>query len=134
MIIYGMLITKTLPGDFHELVFDFVSWDGESRIQVPKGFVTDFASMRLLPRFMSDDTEEGAAIHDYQYKTGRYSGGGFYNISRWDSDSLLYRGLRSKDVALWRAGLIWLGVRAFGWIPWSRYRRASKSFTKYRRG
>jgi hypothetical protein len=129
-----MLITKTLPGDFHELMFDFVSWDGENRIRVPKGFVTDFASMRLLPRFMSEDTEEGAVIHDYHYKTGRYSYGGFLGIKRSEADKLLYRGLRDKEVAFWRAGLIWLGVRAFGWIPWGRYRRADKSFTKYRRG
>jgi hypothetical protein len=134
MIVYGMLITKTLPGDFHELVFDFVSWDGDRRIAVKKGFVTDFASMRLLPRFMSDDTEEAAAIHDFQYKTGLYSAGGFERVSRWESDMLLYKGLRDNGVAWWRRSLIWTGVRTFGWIPWSRYRRARKSFTKYKRG
>ena len=82
---------------------------GGETIAVPAGFTTDFAS---VPRFLwflfpRDVGRRASVVHDYLYRGGPRS--------RREADRIFYAALRAEGVAAWRAALMWLGVRLFGW-------------------
>lgn len=83
------------------------------RIEVPKLFVTDLASINSLryvaPLIFALLTGYGNAactVHDFLYQTAE--------LSRKECDEVLYRALRAEGVAKWRAAMFWAGVRMFG--------------------
>lgn len=83
-------------------------------IVVPKGFVTDYASIKALHNIflyplyalLAGYGNYAATIHDYLYRTGK--------VSRSEADRIFYEALRSEGVAKWRAAIFWLGVRIGG--------------------
>ena len=99
----------------YTLLADLVLADEDERtITVPAGFVTDFASIKILHNaflfvlfaLVSGYGNYGATVHDFLYAQGQ--------LSRKEADAVLYRALRAEGVARWRAYLFWLGVRLGG--------------------
>ncbi|VVO17173.1 DUF1353 domain-containing protein [Pseudomonas fluorescens] len=99
----------------HILLADLVLADEQERvITVPAGFVTDFASIKVLHNaflfvlfaLVSSYGNYAATVHDWLYKVG--------HVSRKEADAVLYRALRAEGVARWRAWLFWAGVRIGG--------------------
>lgn len=88
----------------------FVNIDG-MKITIPIDFETDLAS---TPRFLWSifppfgRWDEAAVLHDYLYS---------YHLlnSRAATDAAFYYAMLTCNVPKWRAYLMWLGVRAFGW-------------------
>lgn len=94
---------------------DLVLVDDEfGEIVVPKGFVTDYASVSVLqnlilaPIFVlvADYGDKAATVHDYLYTQAK--------LSRKECDQVLYRALLAEGLEKWRATLFWLGVRVGG--------------------
>lgn len=94
---------------------DLVLIDDEfGEIVVPKGFVTDYASVSVLqnlilaPIFVlvADYGDKAATVHDYLYTQAK--------LSRKECDQVLYRALLAEGLEKWRATLFWLGVRVGG--------------------
>ena len=88
--------------------------DDERTITVPAGFVTDFASIKVLHNaflfvlfaLVSGYGNYAATVHDWLYEHG--------SLTRKEADAVLYRALRAEGVARWRAWLFWAGVRICG--------------------
>ena len=96
----------------YTLLADLVLADEDERtITVPAGFVTDFASIKVLHNaflfvlfaLVSGYGNYAATVHDWLYFGGQ--------LSRKEADAVLYRALRAEGVARWRAWLFWAGVR-----------------------
>jgi hypothetical protein len=91
-------------------------------IRVPKGFVTDLASVPRLPFaywLAGGRGNAPAVVHDFLYRVQRH---GNLKVSRSTADAVFYEALGAAQHAEpgWAATLMWLGVRSFGWIPWQR--------------
>lgn len=98
------------------------------RIDVPMGFVTDFAS---VPRgFWSFEPPLGAAgkaavVHDFLYATG---GTGLWRgvpmisrptpYSRAEADGIFRQALKVLGVPAWKRSLLWAAVRVGGGSGW----------------
>ncbi|HVS30109.1 MAG TPA: DUF1353 domain-containing protein [Thermoanaerobaculia bacterium] len=84
-------------------------------IEVPKGFVTDFASVPpilspVLPptgRYLA-----AAIVHDFLYWD--------QTCDRRDADKLLAAAMKESQVDDTEGGVIHLGVRLGGWLAWRR--------------
>jgi hypothetical protein len=79
---------------------------------VPRGFVTDFASVPRIPvafLLTGDCAHEAAVIHDWLYTT--------HEVDRAKADAV-FREAASIGTAGWRAWLMWAGVRVGGGKPW----------------
>ena len=79
-------------------------------IVIPKGFVTDFASVPRIPiafLLVGDVAHRAATLHDYCYSFDS-------PVSRQEADSLLKEAARAEGTSWWRCQLLWLGVRMFG--------------------
>lgn len=99
----------------YKLLDDLVLADDDQRtIIVPAGFVTDFASIKVLHNaflfvlfaLVSGYGNYAATVHDFLYSYGK--------VTRKEADAVLYRALRAEGVARWRAWLFWAGVRIGG--------------------
>lgn len=83
---------------------------GDITVWVPRGFVTDFASVPrpLWPIFPpAGQWCEAAVIHDYLYSTR--------TCSRFLADALFRECMALLGVPLWRRVAMYYAVRAFGW-------------------
>lgn len=99
----------------YTLLADLVLADENERtITVPAGFVTDFASIKVLHNaflfvlfaLVSGYGNYAATVHDWLYEHG--------SLTRKEADAVLYRALRAEGVARWRTWLFWAGVRLGG--------------------
>lgn len=85
-------------------------WDAGWGHVVPRGFVTDFASIpclfwRVLPP--AGPWAKAAVLHDYLYRFGV--------VSRTQADTLFYERMKCDLVPGWQRWIIYLAVRLFGW-------------------
>lgn len=93
------------------------SADSLEKIVVPKGFVTDFASVpkglwNIFPPF--GPWAPAAVVHDYLYKTkGAY---GFY--TRKQADKIFKEAMEVVGVPQWKRELMYNAVRTFGGGGW----------------
>lgn len=82
-------------------------------VVVPKGFVTDFAS---IPRFLWpilspwDVYCKACIIHDYLYRTK--------TCSRKLADQTMYEAAIVIGTPKWKAKTLYIAVRLFGWKGW----------------
>lgn len=99
----------------YKLLDDLVLADDDQRtIIVPAGFITDFASIKVLHNaflfvlfaLVAGYGNYAATVHDWLYEHG--------SLTRKEADAVLYRALRAEGVARWRAWLMWAGVRIGG--------------------
>ena len=117
------LIVKHINGKSWKLCksFKYCAGDESSEevICVPKGFITDFASIpRLFWTIIGHPTGKygkAAVIHDYCYFRQLYS--------RKRSDEIFYEAMQVLKVPFIKRWLMYHAVRTFGWIPWGKYRR-----------
>lgn len=108
---------KGVPGEF--VLLDSWTWvhSDFGRIEIPAGFITDFAStpqvLRAFPLF--DPTRGslfGALPHDWLYC--------IQDRSRAECDEVLRAALIDGGMGRIAAWIYWASVRAGGWVPWNR--------------
>lgn len=95
------------------LVFEYEG----SRVTVPAGFLTDFASVPRVPfvyLLVGDTAHEAAVIHDYLYRED--------GVPRSVADRILRLAMEATGEPAWRRWAMWAAVRVFGGPAWSNYR------------
>lgn len=111
-----------LPGEW--VLLAPMTWrEGDEEIVVPRGFITDLASIpRALRGVLNVNgrSRKAAVLHDWGY------------CKQWASraviDALFRRALIAEGMHPLVARSYWLGVRAGGWIHWNaRARRPINS-------
>lgn len=109
------LITKKIESGKWELQrpLKWINRDGLV-IEVPKGFVTDYASVPRLPLVFSifgNTAHAEAVLHDYLYSI---------KWDREDADKMFYEAMLSQGVSKWKAYVMYLAVRSFGWLSYPK--------------
>ena len=116
----GELIGKNLWKNL-EIFEYYIDEEGGEVVIVPKGFITDFASVpRLFWSIISpvDKHAKAAVIHDYCYYYGIYN--------RKKSDKIFKKGLKILKVEPWKIWCMYKAVRLFSWYAWWKHRRREK--------
>lgn len=101
----------TLLADFSALVTSDV---GTQTLTVPKGFVTDLASVPRLPGMyllFGGKARKPAVLHDWLYT--------LHDGEREIADAVFFRAM-AHDENLFTRTMMWLGVRVGGWAVWQR--------------
>lgn len=132
-----MVISKHFPkrlkldyapslGSGFRLDDDFIYTTNDSvTIKCPKGMHTDLASIPRAFRWLFKGHNRytyGAIPHDYLYGEK----GEFYTddaLIRWDRkkcDQVLYESCINAGAKKWRSWMIYMAVRAGGWIVWNK--------------
>ena len=118
-----LVVTPLDDGRRWELVKPFEyhvgSEDSNEVIKVPKGFITDFASIpRIFWSIIGNPWGQygkAAVIHDYLYHTQIYT--------RSRSDRIFLEAMQVLGVSWWRRRTMWFAVRiGAGWI-WKRHKK-----------
>lgn len=112
---------KKRPGTF-VLVEQFTFITNELfTVMVPKGFVTDLASIPRVLRLLiqvNGRHSDAAIIHDWlYYKKGNVC---FWTFSRKECDDIFYQAMLESGVPKWKARTMWSGVRVGGWLAWRK--------------
>lgn len=122
------LRVEFLDDDRWQLVegFEFASIVTESVIRVPVGFVTDFASIprglwNILPP--TGHYGKAAVVHDWLYQK---RDAGTHKVWRDEADAVLREGMCALGVVWWQRWVIYVGIRAGGWVAWNNYRRGER--------
>jgi hypothetical protein len=114
------LIVKVIPNGQYLLKEQYRFIDirpGGGTITVPKGFVTDFASIPRGFRWLvhgHDQTRGPAVIHDYLY---RWAIG-----DRREADSIFEQAMWAAQVPKWKRLVCHAAVRLGGWVTWEKNR------------
>lgn len=85
------------------------------RYVVPKGFITDLASIPRLLRSVYDingKSRQAAVLHDFCYCQQA--------VTRAEADSLFLEALESLGIGWATRWSMYLGVRSGGWIYWNK--------------
>ena len=107
---------------------------GSERVDVPQGFVTDFASIprglwNVLPP--TGGYGKAAVIHDFLYQlrkiTPQSTDLPVRLCDRGEADRLLKEGMEVLGVGKFTRWVVYYGVRAGGWAAWNRYRKAEQA-------
>ena len=104
------------PGEW-VVINDLVWQDGQGKIVVPRGFVTDLASIPAAARSILDvngPSRAPAVLHDWLYCSRL--------VSRKLADDLFRAALRSRGVGAVERNIFWSAVRSFGWLYWQKRR------------
>lgn len=103
----------------YELAFPLFYYSDilKRELVVPKGFITDLASIpigvrELIPK--SGRYDRAAVIHDFLYQ--------FNGCTRSEADAVLNEAMGALEVNDFRKRLIYAGVRVGGWHSWNKYR------------
>ncbi|MEN6605901.1 MAG: DUF1353 domain-containing protein [Bryobacteraceae bacterium] len=122
------LVVEYLDGRDWRLVeeFEFASEVLERIVRVPRGFITDFAS---IPRFLwpllppTGTYGKAAVVHDMLYRHPACVA----PACTWEEANLtLYEGMVALGVGwLTRHAIFW-GVQLGGWATWDRYRQRGR--------
>ncbi len=87
-------------------------------ITVPKGFVTDCASIPFPVKMfipVSGLYNQAAVLHDYLYAT--------QTRSRKESDDIFLEAMTVLGVNVIKRKLMYWAVRMFAWIPWNHHKK-----------
>ncbi len=102
----------------HEpFVFAMGHEDSTWRIEVEKGFETDFASVPKCLHWLLgaiEDYGKAAVIHDKLYKT--------QPCSRVVADAVFMEAMMDLGVAGWKRWTMYLALRMFGRVVWNEHR------------
>ena len=105
------LHSKMLKNEKHELLQPLVFESLIGEIIVPKGFVTDFASVPRIPivyALTGNTSHRAAVVHDYLY------GDNGLRVSRKKADKVFLEAMKSRKVSGWRRYSMYWAVRLFG--------------------
>lgn len=114
----GELIGKNLWKVYEKFEYHVGSYPSEEVIVVPKGVITNFASVpRIFWSIISPIDEHGkaAVVHDFLYSVGCYS--------KKRSDEIFREALQVLNVRPWKVFCMFWAVRLFGWFTWINARR-----------
>lgn len=104
------------------IVLNDFEWKSEdAHVVVPRGFITDLASIPRPLRNLLDVTgssREPAVLHDYLYCHQRDADGN--PVTRAWADGLFRRALADRGVSAVTRNLYWSGVRVGGWLYWGK--------------
>ena len=87
-------------------------------IIVPRGFITDFASIpRIFWNILPPTGKYGKAaiIHDWCYSSAIYT--------RKKSDKIFLEGMKVLNVKKWKYTIMYYTVRYFGFVAWKNHRK-----------
>lgn len=90
-------------------------------IEVPTGFVTDFASVPRIPfaYWLAGGAGDAAAVlHDFLYRFRNLFP--FPDVTRRQADMVFLEALAASGVTYWRRQLMYFAVRLFGVFAWRR--------------
>lgn len=110
---YSELRTVFLTDSIAELTGDLVYEYGETRIIVPIGFRTDFASVPRIPGIydlLGGIARAAAVVHDYLYREGLFD--------RKTCDDIFLAAMKDQGVCFVKRRLLYWGVRLFGGPYW----------------
>lgn len=87
-------------------------------ISAPAGFKTDFYSTGIFEVFVNSRAESPypSGTHDYLFV--------IQDRSRKEVDDIFLEAMEAMSVPKWKRTLMYLGVRAGGWIPWNKNKQA----------
>ncbi|MFW9821364.1 MAG: DUF1353 domain-containing protein [Candidatus Thorarchaeota archaeon] len=115
----GSIIVKPLDSLRWELQEEITYiTDNKEYINIPTGFITDFASVpRLFWNIIPPWGKYGKAaiVHDYIYKKLLFT--------RAYCDKLFLLIMKELKVPLWKRLTMYRAVRLGGWIPYNRYKK-----------
>jgi len=127
----GMLVVEVPVNDcgtryivgtiWYELSPDLAQKVGYTRIEVPAGFLTDYASVpRILWNLIPPTGKYtyAAVVHDYLY--AGHNGQHIYKVTRKQADAVFLDAMLSVGVSKPLAYTMWAGVRVGGWVGWGR--------------
>lgn len=107
------LVVEVIPDGLYKLTEPFAYRWRAGVITIPKGFVTDFASIPRVARTLitgHDNTRKAAVIHDYLYQHG---------VGRRAQADLIFReAMQEAGVPRWKRQLAYLAVRIFAGHTW----------------
>lgn len=106
------LLVKDLMNGKFELFFDYIYQTKKYLIKVPKGFVTDYASIPKLLRIiiLPYGKHSGASVvHDWLYSSNCD-----LDISREKADRIFLEILKEEKVNFFLRNLMYFAVRKFG--------------------
>ncbi len=122
------LIVKVLAGHKFELfrpfTFHLDSKYSHRMIKVPRGFITDFASIpkqlwSILPPY--GKPTKAAVLHDYLYKYhGFVSNDQFISYTRKEADQIFLKAMEVLGVDAVKRGIMYNAVRWFGGKAWNK--------------
>jgi hypothetical protein len=116
------LIVKPTVACMWQLVEPLIYDSHENgRIVVPKGFLTDLASIPPIftPALPINDLHRPAAVvHDMLYTDCAING---IEIARKVADGILYEAMEDVKETEWKARVIYAGVRVGGWLFWGKH-------------
>ena len=120
------LIVETMGNRFklfHSFTYHWKRYNID--IQVPKGFVTDFASIpRLLRIFIPKlgRYNKAAVLHDraYQKHYVRLNKYDWFLFIRKDADLLFLDAMTDLGVKKWKRNIMYKFVRIFGFLSWRK--------------
>lgn len=100
----------------------------ETKVVVPKGFITDFASVpKVLWNMLPPTGSYGkaAVVHDFLYQHPWVNIPGPVTtkiLDRKSCDDIFNEAMGVLNVGTWTRRLVYSGVRVGGWKPWNEYR------------
>ena len=117
---------KDLENGKFELINELRATTPYGLITVPKGFITDLASIPwiaqiIIPKIGKQN--RSSIIHDYLYETGNING---KKITQKIADKIYLGLMRSRKVSKWNAKTQYRALRMFGWYAWNKYRKQDK--------
>ena len=93
-------------------------------VKVPKMFMTDFASIPKILRWMYDPVgapyQVAAIFHDYLYSSVKH-------VTRAEADAFYYDVARRYGTSKLTASLHWMALRVGGWMAWRSNRKRLKA-------
>jgi len=99
--------------------FTYVTNKGD-KITVPKGFMTNFASVpRILWPILPplDRYGKAAVVHDYLYRTSGL------NYTRKQADGIFLEACDVLKVERWKSRAMYWAIRLLGWHAWNKWRK-----------
>lgn len=119
-----LIITPQASGNtftlWHMFTYEVGSLGSRDRINVPRNFWTDLASIPKSVRFIFpvlDRHLKAAVVHDYLYKV--------QTRSRKESDEIFLEAMKVSKVKPSTRWIFYRAVRMFGWISWNKNKEAS---------
>ena len=115
------LVVEVMPsGKRFRLYNTFTYRWGSKNIIIPVGFVTDFASIPRVFRWLIEKLgrhNKAAVVHDALYQN---VAPGCYNFTRKMVDQCFLAGMADLGVVKWKRTLMYWAVRLFGWASWGK--------------
>lgn len=116
------VVVEKIDGTRWRLARDLVFASGfVGAITVPRGFVTDFASVPRMPLLFAvfgDRGHAAAVVHDWLYQTHQVGSPRTTPVTRDESDHVFHEALIEEGVAPWRARAMYLAVKFCGKAHW----------------